>query len=146
MTSAYTRVDINTYWLVLFACGCQYKHTNTHTAYLHTALPRLCVPHRQMHTWAGKHRCHRPGGECGCTAAGDGRSWHTPSAKQKQSHRVKPQRNMRKASVYVAGHFLHCPLKYTILLISVPWLPQLIFPCTNWGIDYFKFLIWVCSR
>lgn len=44
-------------------------------------LPLLCGPHWWRYTWAGRHRCHRPGDEFDCRAAVGERSWHTPTAK-----------------------------------------------------------------
>lgn len=62
------------------------SQTHTHTASLCPGLPLLCVPHWWRHTWAGRHRCHRPGGGCGCMAAAGEQSWHTPSAKHRCIH------------------------------------------------------------
>lgn len=61
-------------------------NAHTHTDCLHPGLPLLCAPHLWRHTWAGRRRCHRPGGGCGCRAAGGEQSWHTPSAKHRYIH------------------------------------------------------------
>lgn len=46
--------------------------------------PLLCGPHWWKHTLAGKHRFHRPGGGCGCEAAGGEQSWRTPSVRHRK--------------------------------------------------------------
>lgn len=113
--SCISQFSQNTNWLVFYACSYELcvcvdvfpptpqTHTNTHTSYLHPSLPPLCAPHRWRCTWAGRHQCHRPGGGCGCRAAGGGQSWHTPSAKHRYTHRLKPCISMKYVKRYIYG-------------------------------------------
>lgn len=71
-------------FVLLYLGGCPFIHLSGSLRVLRRdASPLLCGPRWWTRTLAGKHRFHRPGGGCGCGAAGGGQSWRTPSAKHR---------------------------------------------------------------
>lgn len=98
----------------------------THTR-THANSPHRCI-------WAGRRRCRRCRGACGCSSAGNGCSWSTRSARKKRQEKWLEISTEARSTVKTLGtlcilrdllllHWLRCD--FSIILLHLKYLNNL---------------------